>query len=217
MRQQVNIMLYRRVVKILTIGLFFIVMLSSCVKDMRPYYGYEYTKNNGEKVEFTLANIREEYGVGLLGGYVEASINGPEVIINEYTKMPCFQFKALSTDIRMYSDAPVFYEGVRYHNSAQLFVPSIPTGYDETIARFNLDKDTNNAQSGWIEFHYGADDVEFYLLYGIKYPNDLEITGSLKFYKRMIGEFHIPWRDWIRPAEENKGEKERWIEYTWDD
>jgi len=202
--------------KILFIGLFFMAMLWSCKKDkeVKPYFGYEYTRNDGEKVDFYLENVSEKYGTGLFTGYVEANVYGPVVIINELTEKPCFRFEAISTDIRMYSDTPIFYEGVRYHNSDQLFDPSSPNVYWESIARFKLDKDTANAQSGWIEFHYGSGDVAFYLLYGFKYPDNLEITGKLLFYNRLIEEYHIEWRDWLRPAEENKGAKERWIDFS---
>lgn len=206
--------------KILFIGLFFMAMLWSCKKDkeVKPYFGYEYTRNDGEKVDFYLENVIETYGTGLFAPSLEVTFDGPEVIIYEIDEdmtVPCFLFKAARTFINIVNDTPCFYEGVRYHNSENLFKNGCGKyGHGIVKAIFMMDADTANAQSGWIEFHYGSGDVAFYLLYGIKYPDNLEITGKLLFYNRLIEEYHIEWRDWLRPAEENTGDKERWIDFS---
>ena len=205
-----------RIIKTFTIGLVLTVLLSSCRKDINmPYFGYEYIGGDGEKVEFYIDQLEKEVGV-FTKPFVD--IEGPafRYDINDSDKAHfgfVQDFYGLIF-VSLKSDLPVFYEGVRYHyvndgkhmdkaGNVLFYLSSrytIPTSFE-----------------GWVEFHRGEGDVDFYLEFDIEYPGRETIRGEFYFYKRLIEENSVPWRDWIRPAEENKGEKERWIEYTWDD
>lgn len=196
-----------RIVKILTVGLFLVAMLPSCRKySNMPYYGYEYTRNDGKSEEFYLKELVKQKG--FLGGDFTEPIRGPIFSIIEDFDRAHFYFNSVNNGLAIVdlsSDTNLFYEGVRYHYSGE--------DWDTSELDFKIGFNHQGLKECWIEFHQGTGSAEFYVQYEMQCSsNSIVSTGCLYFYKRLIEENNVPWRDWIRPAEENKGEKERWIE-----